>query len=59
MFNLELSRAVERDRRREIDATLEHRRALHDQAHGSRPADNPGSTPRTTGQPDAALRPTR
>jgi hypothetical protein len=59
MFNLELSRAVERDRRREIDASLEHRRAIHDQARISRAADNRDSGPRTTGHPDAALRPTR
>jgi hypothetical protein len=59
MFNLELSRAVELDRRREIDAHLEHRRAIHDQARGSRPADPRGSSPRTAGQPDAALRPSR
>jgi hypothetical protein len=59
MFNLELSRAVERDRRREIDAHLEHRRAIHDQASATRPAGQPSPEPRAGGHPDTVLRPSR
>lgn len=59
MFNLELSRAVEQDRRREIDAHLEHRRAIRDQASATRPAGQSSPEPRAGGHPDTVLRPSR
>ncbi len=55
MFDLELSRAIERDRRREIDTQLHHRRALREQAAAQRTdASRPGPRP-TTGAHGPAL----
>ena len=59
MFNQELSRAVESDRRREIERHLEHRRAMHDQAGADRADTRPDAMLRQSPRTDAALRPSR
>ena len=59
MFNPELARAIESDRRREIEAHLDHRRAIREQSDASRLASHQQAARQPAGRPGTAVKVTR